>query len=1109
MQIVSCNYLVLGLEYAYGGIYLSKEFCAGSVIVVFACNLLSSVKRIVVFFLLFFSVLCWANSGYAAWYVTPSGAGDQSGSNWSNAMNGKKFSLKLHKDFFDMVHNDPFSTGVYYLAKGVYKGYVMTGYPSHNYPPYEIIPGPLCMIKGTEIYGGFAGNEIGDHGEMLAARDIEKNKTVFTGDYYGQDINKIDGITTSADYVVVSKDERTHKRMIEVYTAEKYPVESGDVVVDGVTVTGAGIGFSGYGKNALIRNCTFIGNVSMGIYFSSSIVQNCKFINNSGSYGAAINGDGVITDCEFIGNRADMGGGGIYFYSTIGAVVKNCLFKDNAGGGYEGGSGIACVLAKSTDIINCQFINNKNNGITNMAIDGQNIKDCVFIGNDGGGVANTIGSGICNSYSSNCVITNCTFTENIACGANFSYVNSLTVTGCKFTKTKGLSDGTYDNLGSGLTLFNATKPSVKNCVFSENDGPGMMARGITGSVGSVANCFFEKNLDSGLSLSGSYASSHYTVSGCTFAANKKSYDGGGLNIDGSASAVVTNCTFYENEGVRGGAIFDGRGWNSKGLWILNCTLSRNKARDTSSGLHNAFESNKTSGAVVANCIFWNTKGKNSEGRDIEEMGGGYCKSLSYSVISADKMPKGWYDKEVVGNTNADPKLRSLAANGGYTKTCAIPNDSSAIGNGTEIIPADLSEGSDSDLVTVPSLDQRGVARVMPPDIGAYEYEGKILVRGVSLDRQSLSVYMGKPDVALTAQVTPSNATNKNIIWTSSSTDIATIDQSGNVHAVSPGAATITVMTQSGRFTATCDLEVKTYTEVTGVTLDPTAKTVKIGETFKIIATVTPDNATDKRLNWTTDNAAVATVSNGVVTAKTAGNAKITATAEDGSGKSATCTVTVGNSLPTDQPNFPPYAEVVSQLPSESVVAFELKDGKAYISSDIAEKAQNEVFAKYPDLKDKADGVVKSLPVLNVDVTSGDFAFIALPMTMDIFDGIADTKDFKLIKILPNGSGDVFELSKSIGCLKDKTYIVLDTANNPYEGAVADRKSYRALLCIEDGGSFDIDGKKNGVVLDPVGVLKLKSSTPTPTTDGGSSGCNGGFMALALLGIVPIIACRKK
>ena len=81
--------------------------------------------------------------------------------------------------------------------------------------------------------------------------------------------------------------------------------------------------------------------------------------------------------------------------------------------------------------------------------------------------------------------------------------------------------------------------------------------------------------------------------------------------------------------------------------------------------------------------------------------------------------------------------------------------------------------------------------------------------------------------------------------------------------------------------------------VTGVTLAPTSATLTLGETetVTLIPTVLPDNATDKSVTWSSSNEAVATVTDGVVTAVAAGEATITVTTTDGA-KTATCAVTV-------------------------------------------------------------------------------------------------------------------------------------------------------------------------------------------------------------------------
>lgn len=87
----------------------------------------------------------------------------------------------------------------------------------------------------------------------------------------------------------------------------------------------------------------------------------------------------------------------------------------------------------------------------------------------------------------------------------------------------------------------------------------------------------------------------------------------------------------------------------------------------------------------------------------------------------------------------------------------------------------------------------------------------------------------------------------------------------------------------------------TYTEssvaVTGVSLDKATDSVEIGSTTTLTATVTPSNATNKNVSWSTSSSSVATVSGGVVTGVSAGTARITVTTADG-GYTAYCDVTV-------------------------------------------------------------------------------------------------------------------------------------------------------------------------------------------------------------------------
>lgn len=165
------------------------------------------------------------------------------------------------------------------------------------------------------------------------------------------------------------------------------------------------------------------------------------------------------------------------------------------------------------------------------------------------------------------------------------------------------------------------------------------------------------------------------------------------------------------------------------------------------------------------------------------------------------------------------------------------------------------------------------------------------VQSVGLNKTELALEVGKTGT-LEAIVEPSDATNKNVTWSSSNSEVATVDN-GVVTAVSAGTAIITVTTEDGAKTATCKVTVNApqTVPVTGVTLDKTSLDLKTGDNTTLTATVNPESATNKDVTWISDKPEIAAVEGGTVTAKAAGTAIIAVTTVDG-GKIATCKVTV-------------------------------------------------------------------------------------------------------------------------------------------------------------------------------------------------------------------------
>lgn len=169
----------------------------------------------------------------------------------------------------------------------------------------------------------------------------------------------------------------------------------------------------------------------------------------------------------------------------------------------------------------------------------------------------------------------------------------------------------------------------------------------------------------------------------------------------------------------------------------------------------------------------------------------------------------------------------------------------------------------------------------------------VAVSGVALNKNVATINVGKT-VTVKATVTPANAANKTLAWTSSNTKIATVSN-GVVKGVKAGRVVITAKTTDGsNISATCTVTVKQ--PVTSISLSKKA-TMYTGKKLTLKAKVNPANASNKALTWKSYNTKIAKVaSNGVVTGVKAGTVKITATAKDGSRKSATCTVTVRQSV---------------------------------------------------------------------------------------------------------------------------------------------------------------------------------------------------------------------
>ena len=237
------------------------------------------------------------------------------------------------------------------------------------------------------------------------------------------------------------------------------------------------------------------------------------------------------------------------------------------------------------------------------------------------------------------------------------------------------------------------------------------------------------------------------------------------------------------------------------------------------------------------------------------------------------------------------------------QTITLPKNLNAIGenafhncNSLEkvVLPDNINEISyfsfdDVELWAMPNTITE--ASLLREGIPHHVYDVPIPVDSIQLNTTDKTMISGTT-YDLFATIAPSNATNKELIWTSSNTAVVTVSASGRVTERGNGTAIITATAKDGsKKAARCTITVKT--PVSAVKLNVTSKAMKPKDVYYLSATVSPSTASNTDLLWISNNTKVATVSaSGRVTARGNGTAIITATAKDGSKKAAKCTITV-------------------------------------------------------------------------------------------------------------------------------------------------------------------------------------------------------------------------
>ena len=193
------------------------------------------------------------------------------------------------------------------------------------------------------------------------------------------------------------------------------------------------------------------------------------------------------------------------------------------------------------------------------------------------------------------------------------------------------------------------------------------------------------------------------------------------------------------------------------------------------------------------------------------------------------------------------------------------------------------------------------------------------VTGIFMPTSTITLYTGGEGRLLQTEIFPKNATNQNITWKSKNTKIARVDENGRVKPVGVGMTEITATTEDGGFEAKCFVNVvNSYVDVQTLSVKNTdAMTIKVGDSVNAIVTVSPSNARNKTLKWSSDDTKIATVSQaGRIRGVSVGTANITV--ETTNGKKQTFTVNVTESDTKDPFNL---NDEVSDLDTEGTVIY--------------------------------------------------------------------------------------------------------------------------------------------------------------------------------------------
>ena len=365
------------------------------------------------------------------------------------------------------------------------------------------------------------------------------------------------------------------------------------------------------------------------------------------------------------------------------------------------------------------------------------------------------------------------------------------------------------------------------------------------------------------------------------------------------------------------------------------------------------------------------------------------------------------------------------------------------------------------------------------------------VTAINLGANSLTLKLGEIH-QFTPTLTHPQA-QMTLSWQSSNTAVATISDSGILTATNLGTTIITCTAANGVY-AQCEVTVIPVM-VDNITLNNTEAEMTVGEKLNLTATVAPENATNKSVTWSSTNDTVAVVDeSGLVTAVGSGTCQVKATANDGSGKTASCLITVekNNKLTvTDMTQCSGGRGVLNVLltDEETIMGFQF-DLKLPAGVTVAEK-DGKLLAQL------TGNAVNTHSISSSKVSDGLYRFVVTPqgsraisqetgdgmtITIDVADNVtvgSYEMSIKDIEMTVKKAGNVLEdiHPKNSTAMLTITEAVMGDVNGDGRVSVTDVISMNSYILEEEPAQFirkvaDLNGDGKVTITDMVQVIDI-------------------------------------